>query len=176
MTARPPSPSTRLLCVSALGLALTGCVSGKQFPSLALRPAERADGSVTRPLPPQSAPGATPSDSSAQLAQLQETARAAHVRFAARRAGAERAAADAGPLGSESWAAASVALAGLEEACDQQSAAITAIDQLAVDRQVADAGAQGTEVTAILAARQAIAADAEADGAVVARLRQRLSK
>lgn len=163
--------------MAALGLALAGCVSGKQFPSLALRPAERADDAATPvPPPPQSRAEAPQNDSSAQLAQLQGKARAAHLRFAARRAATERAAAAAGPLGGESWAAASVALAGLEEARDQQSAAITAIDQLEVERQVADAGAQGSEVTAILSARETVAADADADGAVVERLRQRLSR
>ncbi len=169
----------RLGGVCASVLALYACVNEARFPSLARRAAETAGAEAT-PAPIASTPTvtATPTatdDTSAKLAKLSQTARTAHASFAARRAAGERAVAGAGPLGSESWANASVALAALEEAHDRQTAALAEIDQLEVERQMADAGADGPDVAAILAARDAIANAADEDGAVLTRLRARLA-
>jgi hypothetical protein len=174
MSAALSRPRGTSFCLVALVVGLGACANGPQYPSLARRPAERVDTGTPSAPPAPPTPAPLSGEVTAKLAALQETARVAHARFAGRRSAAERAAAGAGPLGSDSWAAASVALAGLEEAHDQQSQALATIDQMQVDQQVADAGIESADTTAITAARIAIATDADADGAVVTRLRARL--
>jgi len=102
-------------------LLLGGCAAQGTFPSLARRAQEDVPGRVSgtaQPAPPSAAaaplPAPRPADT-ASVGELRSAASAAHARFTAQRDQVDaltRAARDAAP-GSEAWATASVALAGL---------------------------------------------------------------
>lgn len=126
-------------------LLLSACAARSDYPSLALRDAERISGSA-EPAPAESpapAPPQPPSgDMVARLGQLVEQARAAHGLFNERRGAAERTiAAGAGAAtGSEGWATASVALAGLESARSEAMIALGALDEIYTAEAVTAAG------------------------------------
>jgi hypothetical protein len=129
-------PPMRLLAVcAATALLLAGCAADTtNYPSLTRRAAERISGtSEVVPATPALQPPAPPSaDRVARLAQLGEQAEAAHSEFMGRRDEAAQlvAAARGASVGSENWARASVALAGLETARSQAMIALADLDAL----------------------------------------------
>jgi hypothetical protein len=134
--------------------ALTACASASNsdFPSLAIRPGERASGTiepVAAPVPPP-ATAAT----GGRLSRLRDTALAAHRRFGERRGRASQltAAAQGAPIGSEAWSVAQVALA---------------------DDAAAPTGGSG-DLDAIAAARDEVTRLIAEEDAVLLGLRQRL--
>lgn len=133
--------SLSLTC-GATVLILSGCAADyDNYPSLARRPAERVSGTaevtpaVVAPLPPAPPPSA---DLLARLGQLGDQAAAAHREFSGRRAHAEEVvtAARGAAVGSEGWAQANVALAGLETARSQAMIALADLDALYTAVQV----------------------------------------
>lgn len=168
------------LNAAALALALTGCATASDYPSLARRPAERITGSaeVAAPSPAPSPPPAPPSPQMAgRLAQLVEQARAAHAKFAARQGEAERliGAASGSAVGSESWSVATIALADLESRRSEAMVALGELDAIYVGEavQATETGEPGNADAASAAHAQVNGWLAEED-AVLDRLRGRL--
>lgn len=190
-----------LACFAASLFLLPGCTITDDYPSLARRPAEGsvspdpaicpaspealalADepgrvGGTAQPapaldLPP---PATEPSrDLTTRLAQLVSDARAAHGRFSARRAEAERAvsAASGAAEGSEAWSLASVALAGLESARSEALVALGELDQRYAEMSVAT-DTNLLDLDAVTAARDQVNAIVEEEDAVLERLRGRI--
>ncbi len=122
------------------------------------------------------APTAPSRDLTTRLAQLVEQARAAHSRFGDRRAAAERAvAAGSGAAqGSEAWAAASVALSGLETARSDALVALGELDQRFAELTTAEA-ANTFDIEAVSAARDQVESIVMEEDMILAGLRRRLS-
>jgi hypothetical protein len=156
--------------LSLLILGLAGCGADTvNYPSLARRPAERA--AAPAPAPTAPAPASPDAQALARFAELEGQARAAHARFLAARETAERrieAAAAAAP-GSETWAVASVALAGLEAARSEAMVALAELDQTYAQTRI-----EGGDGTAVAAARDRVIALIAEEDRVLAGLRGRL--
>lgn len=157
-------------------LALPACASsGGDYPSLAIRDAERATGSLEvpaeEPVTPPAPPPPLSSDVIERLAQLRASATEAHRDFTASVPAAERAVRSAAGAGvaSDAWATAQVALANLESARSQ-----TAIPLADLDLIYADAALELDLRQPIVAAREDVAAMVAEEDAVLERLRARL--
>lgn len=131
--------STRTAAPAILLLALSACNANRsRFPSLALRPAERAYGIGQPVTPTEVLPLTTQlpagSNLAARIAALRETARAAHARFGKQQGEAARlvaAARGSGP-GTDAWARAAVALAALTSARSEGMVALADLDRLQI--------------------------------------------
>lgn len=155
------------LTLVALASSLAACASASEdYPSLAIRDAERVTGTMTPVAPPVIRPAA-PAAVLDRVAQLETEAASANQAFAAATPGARRVVGAAGgqDIGSENWSVAQVALAGLEA---ERSKAMTALADL--DRLYVDAGVEGTEIDRIAAARGNVAAQVEQQDAVLQEL------
>jgi len=166
-----------VICVLRLALLvslvlLAGCASASgDYPSLAQRPAERAQGTFT-PDAPDAAPPlpVLPSaDLAARLAELSRQADATHAEFRGATPAAERLASVAGSRGSDSWAAAEVALSDLDSIRSRTAVALADLDTLWVDATL-EAGPR----EAIGMARTVVEALVAEEDAVLARLRGRV--
>ena len=165
---------SKIIRPALLVLALAGCSSTgtEGYPSLAIRDVERVQGSF-EPVPAQrlDVPEVEvdlAGGLEARLASLVAQARDAHGEFKAAQPGTERLVAAAGDaaVGSDSWAAAQVALADLDSA---RSLAAIALGDLDIIHGAAEVQAEDT--SAIETARgQVIALVAEED-AILQRLR-----
>jgi hypothetical protein len=157
---------------------LSACASGDEYPSLALRPAERisADPVTSAPTPSPAATAPSP-QFAGRLARLVEQAREAHQRFAARRGDAERiiAGADGAAPASESWSQASVALADLAAARSDATVALAELDGLYASESTAGAesGNMGN-ADAAAAAREQVGVWVAEEDSVLDALRARL--
>jgi len=144
----------RICLVAALGCALSACATpSEEYPSLALRPAERVTGTMQPVAPAPYVP--TPAAVVDRLEQLSSEAASAHRAFLAeapRARSAVAAARGTGP-GADSWAVAQVAVAGLESSRSKAMIALADLDRLYVDAAVA-----GEELERIGAARDRVAA------------------
>jgi hypothetical protein len=127
-----------------------------------MRPAPRISGTLPPPAP--YVPPPTPPAVSNRLAQLAADAASAHRAFEAEapRARAAANAARGGAVGSEAWAAAQVALAGLESARSRAMIALADLDRLYVD-----AATEGGELTRIAATRDRVIAQVEQQNATI---------
>lgn len=164
-------------------LSLSACAARSDFPSLARRPAERIDERVEGTAVPAPAETAAPipapppsADFTARLAQLVQQARAAHGRFNERRGAAERAiGSGGGAVGSEGWAAASVALAGLESARSEGMIALGELDEIyAAEVVTAAESANPARRDAAQAAHAEVEGLIAEEDSVLARLRERV--
>lgn len=129
----------RLLALAPIAV-LAACASGGDYPSLAQRPAERVQGTLT-PDAAQAAPAApvVPSaDLTRRLAELRNEAAARHGEFSAALPAAQRLVNAAGATGSDSWASAQVALADLDSLRSRASVPLADLDTLAVDATIDD--------------------------------------
>ena len=122
-------------------LLLAGCASsGDEYPSLAIRDAERpgnerVEGSFASDAPapsPEPTPAAS-ADLLQRLAQLRGQAQSAHRDFRQAAPSATRLARAAGATGSDSWASAQVALADLDSIRSQAAIALAELDILYID-------------------------------------------
>ena len=168
--------STRTTAPAMLLLALAACNADRsRFPSLAIRPAERAYGSgqpvsatPSLPLTTQSPAGA---DLTARVAALRETAIAAHARFTEQQGTASRlaqAARGAAP-GTEVWSQAAIALASLESARSQGMVALADLDRLYIAAtEAAATGPDGDLKTVAPAHREVEALVGEEDRTIAA--------
>ncbi len=141
--------------LSAGLLAISACASDTaNYPSLARREVERT---ASAPAPAPAPAGETPADPAllARLPGIVAAARTAHERFVAARERTERlvAGASGSAPGSESWAVASVALAGLESSRSAAMIALADLDALHVEARIGNTSSDG----AIAAARDEIA-------------------
>jgi hypothetical protein len=146
------------------GLAACSTPSG-EYPSLAIRDAERVSGTI--PAPDPYVPPPTPAPVLDRLARLTGDAASAHAAFQNQAPAARRtiSAARGAGAGSESWAQAQVALAGLEAARSQAMVALADLDRIYVDAAV-----EATELERIAAARQRVMGMVEAENALIAEL------
>jgi hypothetical protein len=160
-----------LLLVPAVVAALGGCTARGDFPSLAMRPAER------EPLieAPARAPTQTTSDAALlrQVSALEARGTAGARDFDAAYGPAEAAVARAGASGSDAWIEAQVALSRLEAARGQATSALADLEQLALDR--ADRPTGASDRAAIDAALARLRARAAGDQARLDGLKRRLS-
>jgi hypothetical protein len=157
----------------ALIALVAGCADDAAlYPSLARRPAERVNGDAPPPPPPPAPPAAPDKNLLDRLERLVAQAREADAQFRARegRANALSSSATGAAIGSEAWAVATIAVSDLESARSDAMIALAELDAL-----YAAARIDGTDATAIAAARdQAIALVAGQDKALAA-LRSRLA-
>jgi hypothetical protein len=143
----------RRLPVLPLIAALTACASAQdQYPSLAIRPAERATGTLQ---PVSAEPVLTPLAPAMldKVSQLATDARANHQAFLAQVSGARPAISGGrgAPVGSEAWARAEAALADVRAARSKTMVPLADLDRLLVD-----AGTKGEATDRIAAARDQI--------------------
>ncbi|WFL77577.1 hypothetical protein P7228_00500 [Altererythrobacter arenosus] len=159
-----------LLACTVLG-ACAG--SSDRYPSLAVRDAERVSGSFAAPAESdRPAPAAASAEMLASVDSLLAAAQSSHQQFLSAAPGAERTvgAAGSGP-GSNSWAAAQVALADLDS---QRSETAIALGEL--DLMFTDATLGFVEREQIGAARERVVMLVSEEDAVLARLRGRLAQ
>ncbi len=155
-----PALSIRLAAPLAALLALSACNADRaRFPSLAIRPAERAYNTGQQPAPPPSiAPDAT-ADLPARVAALRDAALAAHVRFTAQQGEATTLinAAKAAAPGTEAWSRAAIALAGLSSARGEGMVALSDLDHLLIAATVAAATGPDADLKVVGPAHRAVA-------------------
>jgi hypothetical protein len=160
----------RLLAIAPIAL-LAACASSGDYPSLAQRPAERVEGTLTpvsvgeTPTPPP-APSA---DLVERLADLRREASARHAEFTTALPAAQRLANAAGATGSDSWASAQVALADLDSLRSRAAVSLADLDNLWVDATL-DGGARD----AIGAVRSEVESLVRQEDEALARLRARV--
>lgn len=157
--------STRLAAPVLALIALSACNADRSlYPSLAIRPAERAYGTGQTAAPAPSGPLTTQVPASANLAArvaaLRETALAAHARFAEQQGTASRladAAKGAAP-GTEAWSRAAIALASLESARSQGMIALADLDRLFIAATEAAAIGPGADLLTVTPAHRELEA------------------
>lgn len=158
----------------ALAGPLAACAAPGEYPSLARRPAELA---TTAPSPPVAEALALPDAAlSARLSRLVDQVNIAHARFRERRAQAEQSVANGAgaAIGSEGWAQANVALAGLESSRSEAMLSLAELDQLAAADRVAHYNELSGNGAAIAAARDRIVPLIDEEDRILAALRGRL--
>lgn len=147
---------------------LSACATSGAYPSLAQRDAERVKGTFEPDTaevapPPPVAPSA---DLAVRLESLVRQASEAHAEFRTATPAAERLAGAAGATGSDSWAAAQVALADLDSLRSRAAVALTDLDALFIDATL-EAGPR----EAVGSARASVEAMLIEEDTVLARLR-----
>ena len=150
---------------------LAACATPEgEYPSLDIRPAERASGTL-QPPPAPYVPPSTPAPVVGRLEQLAADAASAHRAFLAEAPAARSAvaAASGAELGSDGWARASVAVAGLE---GTRSRAMIALADL--DRLMVDAAVEGGELERIVAVRNTVTAQVDEQNATIEGLQRSL--
>ncbi len=163
--------STRFLAASLACFALAACASaGGDYPSLAIRDAERVAGTfeVAASETETVAPAPVAANTLERLAQLREEAGSAHRTFMAAVPGARSAvsAARGAEVTENRWAAAQVALADLDSARSQAAIALGDLDLL-----YADATLAFTDREQISAARSDVVALVSEEDRILAELR-----
>jgi hypothetical protein len=155
----------RTCLIVALGGSLGACASAsEEYPSLAIRDAERVAGTMEPAEATLYLPPATPAATLDRLEQLAGEAASAHQAFVveAPRARSVVAAARGAEPGADSWARAQVALAGLEASRGKAMIALADLDRLYVDAAV-----EGTELTRIAATRDRVSAQVDEQNAAI---------
>jgi hypothetical protein len=157
-----------ILPLAALTALASACATPpEEYPSLAIRDAERVSGTM-EPVPaPPYIPPPPPAGVTDRLAQLTAQADTAHQAFSAQAPSVRStvAAARGAEPGAESWARGHLALAGLEATRAPATTALADIDRLYVDAAVEGAGLED-----IAAARSAVAAQVNEQEAEIAAL------
>ena len=151
---------------------LAACATPDEvYPSLALRDAERVSGTLEPVAPTPYVPPPTPAAVVSQLDRLAADAASAHRAFLAEAPAARSAvsAARGAEFGSDSWARASVAVAGLESSRSKAMIALADLDRLMVDAAVA-----GGELERIVAVRNTVTAQVDEQNATIERLSRSL--
>lgn len=158
-----------------LGAGLAACSSAGHYPSLAVRPVERAT-PVTpdaeappAPLPPASA------DLTTRIDGLLAAARQADSQFAAKRTLAERAVSASGSSRSgDAWLTAQAAISALQASRDPAVAALGELDTMYADARDAAPVEESPSAKSIGTAREQVQTLVAAQDEVVARLNGRL--
>lgn len=159
----------RACLIAALGCSLGACATAPadEYPSLAIRDAERVTGTMEPAPPAPYVPPPTPATVVDRLEQLAGEAASAHQAFVAEtpRARSAVAAARSADVGAESWSVAQVAVAGLESSRSRAMIALADLDRLYVDAAVG-----GEELTRIDAVRERVATQVAEQDATIAGL------
>ncbi|MBC7159405.1 MAG: hypothetical protein H5U21_05060 [Porphyrobacter sp.] len=168
----PPRPALLLALMLPILPAIAGCASpAGDYPSLAIREAERATGTMAVPAsppPPPSPPAPGPAPAmAAELAALADAAAQAHRAFLAAAPAATRTieAARSAGTGSEPWARAQVALAGLTSARSRTMMPLADLDRLYVAAAV-----EGGALAPISAIRDPVEAQVAEQSRIIERL------
>jgi hypothetical protein len=167
------NPLSRSRASLALLASLAGCASpASDYPSLAIRDAERIAGTLA---PAQPGPYVPPPPAPAVLGQLDalaQSARAAHEAFLAEAPRATAAVENArrAAVGSENWARAEVALASLTSARSRTMEPLADLDRLLVDAAV-----EGNALAPIAATRDVVEGQVAEQDAAIARLQEVLA-
>jgi hypothetical protein len=165
----------RSVCLFAL--SLVGACSAPNIgpePSLAPRPAEAIDPRL--PISGDAPAGPADAALAAQLQGLIAEARAGVSQFNARQADADRLAAAAGPMASESWVAAQQALSLLIEQYGVTTRVAGNIDGLASARLEAQHWIRPSDQQAIASAAAEVATVSDAQSAAIDRLKNQLAR
>ena len=144
---------------------LAGCATaGEEYPSLAIRDAERVSGTLEPAAPEPYVPPPTPAAVLDRIDQLAADAAGAHRAFLAEAPAARSAvsAASGAEFGSDGWARASVAVAGLEGTRSRAMIALADLDRLMVDAAVG-----GGELERIVAIRDTVTAQVNEQNATI---------
>jgi hypothetical protein len=157
------------LALSLLALPLAACAAGSgDYPSLAIRDAERVEGSFETgtPAEPPSPPEPPSADLLGRLSQLQAQATDAHRAFLEAAPGARRAvaAAQGASVTTNSYAEAQIALADLDSHRSRAAVALGDLDLLFADATLAfevraPIAETRSEVAALIAEEDAILAE-----------------
>jgi hypothetical protein len=152
------------LALVIAALLLGGCASTERYPSLAIRDAERAMGTLQPAEPEPYVPPATPPETLDRLSRLVADAQAAHQAFlaAAEKGRATIAAGRGAAEGSDAWSRGQVALADLEASRSQAMITLAELDRLYVDAELA-----GGELERISAARDVVYALIESESRTI---------
>ena len=163
--------SGRACLLAILGCSLGACVASDQYPSLAIRDAERAGGTLQPAEPTLYVPPEPPAAVLDRLDQLAAEAASAHQAFLAEapQARSAVAAARGASPGAESWARAQVALAGLESSRSRAMIALADLDRLYVDAAV-----EGTDLARIAATRDRVAAQVDEQNGMIEAMQESL--
>ena len=157
-----PQAMKRVAVLVPIALLAACKTADDSYPSLAIRPAERATGTLV-PVEPY-VPPPTPPAVGNRLAQLSAQVTSAHATFqqeAPKARSAVSAARGSGP-GSEAWSVAQVAIAELESSRSKAMIALADLDRLYVDASV-----EGGELTRIAAIRDAAIAQVEEENRTI---------
>jgi hypothetical protein len=167
----------RLVVPVLCALALSACAgTGGDYPSLAIRDVERAQGQFepipVEPIAVPQVPTNYEGSLNERLAMLVEAAASAHQRFVASAPTARRAVASAGrsDIGSSAWGAAQVALADLTSIRSDTAIALADLDILHIAASIA-----AEDRAQVDAARASVIALVEEEDAVLAELRERVA-
>lgn len=148
-------------------LLVAGCASPGPFPSLDVRDSERVSGTLAAPESPVFTPAPASPATLAEIDSLAARARAAHQRFMAASGDVQAVVAGAAgsAIGTDGWARAQVAIAGLESM--RSDAMIVLAD---IDRIHAEAHTTGGDIARSQAARAEVTALVEQEDRLIAGL------
>jgi hypothetical protein len=160
-----------------LPFGMAACSTSGSYPSLAVRDVERVGGSGTPAADEAPAIPALPPASADLVTKLQglvNVAQAADRQFQTNRAAAQRAVGAAGSEGTDSWSAASVALAKLESSRSSGMGALAELDLLYADARSTAPLDESPSAKAIGDARSEVSTLLDAQDKVIADLSTRL--
>lgn len=152
--------SIRLAVPVMVLLALGACNADRsRFPSLAIRPAERAYGSGPLAAPAPASSASATADLPARVAALREKAAASHARFTAQQAEATTlvGAARGATPGTDAWSRAAIALAGLTSARGEGMVALSDLDRLLIAATETAATGPDDDLKVVAPAHRAVA-------------------
>ena len=155
-------------------IAACSTPSAEPEPSLAPRAAEAIDPRI--PIPAEVPPGPVDPALASQLADLVAQARAGIEAFEKRQSNAERLAAGAGPMASESWIAAQQALSLLIEQYGVTTQVATSIDALGSGQLGRQHWIKPGDQQAILSAARQVAEISNAQASAIDRLKENLAR
>ncbi|WP_156842222.1 hypothetical protein [Novosphingobium aquimarinum] len=165
----------RPLAIALLLFTLAGCASSGDYPSLALRDAERVAGSASAAPAEAEAPIVLPppgADTLTRIDGLLGAAREAHARFQRKQEATRRTVGSArgASIASDNWVAAQVALADLQSARSGVVTALAELDGMYVDARVAEAATVSPTAQAIGSARDTVESWVAQENAAIASL------
>lgn len=154
----------QLACIAAL---ISCAAPAEEYPTLAIRDAERFAGSMAAAQPEPYIPAPLPEGTLAQVAELERRALEAHNGFVNAEPLARRrsAAASGAAQGTESWAQAQVAIADLESQRGLLMIALADLDRIYVDTSNA-----GEAIAEVAEARDGIQGLLQQENAIISEL------
>lgn len=171
------SLSIRIGASLAVLLALSACNANRsRFPSLAIRPAERAYGTRQQAAPTPAPSAAATADLPTRVATLREQAAKSHARFTAQQASATAliTAAKGSAPGTDAWSRAAIALAGLTSARGEGMISLSDLDRLLIAATETAATGPDNDLKVVAPAHRDVAALLGEEDQTIAALRDKL--
>lgn len=160
--------SRNALLLIAAATAMAGCgKNGGEYPSLSIRPVERATGSFAPVVPEPFVPTPLEAESLQRIEDLHAAANATHARFtaAANNARSQVNAARGAAVGSDRWSVAQIALANLESIRSEGMIPLAELDRIYVTAQT-----EGQELAQVEAARADVNTKLESEDRIISEL------